>query len=98
MAPYSSKVQQRCLGVVLDVVYNHLGPRGAPHKHLGPYFHLDGLRLDAVRHLDDGESPSVVAGISDEAALRDVVAHFRERGRQPGPVAGRTQHRRHTGR
>jgi maltooligosyltrehalose trehalohydrolase len=31
---------QRQLGVILDVVYNHLGPRGAPHEHLAPYFDL----------------------------------------------------------
>jgi hypothetical protein len=29
------------LGVVLDVVYNHLGPQGAPHKYLAPYFHTE---------------------------------------------------------
>lgn len=91
----------RGLAVVLDVVHNHLGPAGAPHKHLAPYFdpgrrtpwgkamdlaaprvrawlvdsavgwlrdfHLDGLRLDAVQHLDGGDRP-VVAELADRVA------------------------------
>ncbi|HVS67059.1 MAG TPA: malto-oligosyltrehalose trehalohydrolase [Mycobacteriales bacterium] len=28
---------QRGLAVILDVVYNHLGPEGAVHQHFGPY-------------------------------------------------------------
>ena len=88
------------LGVVLDVVYNHLGPQGAPHKYLAPYFHteaktpwgksmnfnqpgheqvrlvmaesarrwladfhLDGLRLDTVQHLNTDGFRSVTEDI-----------------------------------
>ncbi|HEY6423192.1 MAG TPA: malto-oligosyltrehalose trehalohydrolase [Pseudonocardiaceae bacterium] len=50
----------RGLGVVLDVVYNHLGPSGAYLDRFGPYFagnniwgpalNLDGPQSDEVRH------------------------------------------------
>jgi malto-oligosyltrehalose trehalohydrolase len=88
---------QRGLAVLLDVVYNHLGPEGNYLADFGPYhsrkhrtpwgpafnfdgrksrpvrdfvlqnmrywmdeFHLDGLRVDAIRSMRDDSEPSIL--------------------------------------
>ena len=101
------------LAVILDVVYNHVGPEGNYLADFGPYFsnqhhtpwgeafnfddresqhvrqfiienaifwldiyHLDGLRLDAVRFIQDDSDVTMLD------ALRQAVAdHFRPAGR-----------------
>jgi maltooligosyltrehalose trehalohydrolase len=112
---------RRGLAVLLDVVYNHLGPRGAPRKHLAPWFssagrtpwgkamnlaapevrhwivdgavgwlhdfHLDGLRLDAVLHLDGGPRPVVAEMAERVAGLAGVPRWLVGEVRPPRPVA-----------
>src|SRR5262249_18541662 len=65
--PYGLKTlvdacHQNCMAVILDVVYNHLGPEGNYLPNFGPYFteqyktpwggalNFDGANSDEVRH------------------------------------------------
>ncbi len=100
----------RGLGVVLDVVYNHVGPSGAYLDRFGPYFagrniwgpalnldgpdsaevrryvidnalmwlrefHVDGLRLDAVHALVDGNATHLLEELATE--VEALSAHVR---------------------
>lgn len=93
----------RGLAVILDVVYNHLGPEGNYLGEFGPYFtrryhtpwgsawnfegadsrpvrdyiiqnalywitefHIDGLRLDAIRFMFDASETPIVSELNDE--------------------------------
>jgi len=61
LAALCDAAHEQGLAVLLDVVYNHLGPEGSVHEHFGPYFtdryatpwghaiNLDGPGSDAVR-------------------------------------------------
>jgi maltooligosyltrehalose trehalohydrolase len=102
---------QRGLAVILDVVYNHIGPEGNYWGNFGPYFskkhrtpwgdafnfdeadcrevrrfirdnvnfwitefHLDGLRLDAIRLMADHSPQTIVESIIlDTNALRQTT-------------------------
>ncbi|MDF1754756.1 MAG: malto-oligosyltrehalose trehalohydrolase [Verrucomicrobiales bacterium] len=96
---------QKGIAVILDVVYNHIGPEGNYLANFGPYFskghttpwgeafnfdethskevrqyirdnvtywieefHLDGLRLDAIRLMFDNSEISIVEDIANDVA------------------------------
>ncbi|HTJ69982.1 MAG TPA: malto-oligosyltrehalose trehalohydrolase [Actinospica sp.] len=60
----------RGLGVLLDVVYNHLGPSGNYLAEFGPYFtDTHGTPWGAAVNLDDAGSDEVRAFIIDNALL-----------------------------
>ena len=101
---------QRGLGVILDVVYNHLGPEGNYLADFGPYhsrkhhtpwgpglnfdgrqsgpvrefvlgnmrywmenFHLDGLRVDAIRSMRDDTMRPIIADMG--SVIADLQSH-----------------------
>ncbi len=60
----------RGLGVVLDVVYNHLGPSGNHLEEFGPYFtDRYGTPWGAALNLDDASSDEVRRFVIDNAIL-----------------------------
>ena len=60
----------RGLGVVLDVVYNHLGPSGNHLEEFGPYFtDRYGTPWGAALNLDDAQSDEVRRFVIDNAIM-----------------------------
>ncbi len=75
LARFVDACHARGLGVVLDVVYNHLGPSGNRLSDFGPYFtNRYGTPWGDALNLDDADSDPVHQFILDNAAmwLRDL--------------------------
>ena len=90
----------RGMGVVLDVVYNHLGPSGAYLDRFGPYFagsniwgptvNLDGSLLRAGAPLRDRQRADVAARLPRRRpAPRRRARPARHAGHPPAGAAGR---------
>ncbi len=74
------------LGVVMDVVYNHLGPEGNYLPEFGPYFsayqtqwgsppvNCDGLRFDAVHAIIDQSATHILEALATEVDA--LAAHL----------------------
>ena len=87
----------RGLGVLLDVVYNHLGPSGAYLDRFGPYFagrniwgpslNLDGPHSDEVRRLRDRQRADVAARLPRRRAAAGRRARPASTPRHP-PAGG----------
>ncbi len=87
------------LGVVLDVVYNHLGPAGNYLAEFGPYFsdrhqtnwgaavNFDGPGSDEVRRFVDRQRPHVAAGLPRRRTAPRRRARHRRHVRRAHPRA-----------
>ncbi len=70
LARFVDASHARGLGVVLDVVYNHLGPSGNRLSDFGPYFtNRYGTPWGDALNLDDADSDPVRQFILDNAAM-----------------------------
>ncbi len=70
LARFVDACHARGLGVVLDVVYNHLGPSGNRLSDFGPYFtNRYGTPWGDALNLDDADSDPVHQFILDNAAM-----------------------------
>ncbi len=70
LARFVDASHARGLGVVLDVVYNHLGPSGNRLSDFGPYFtNRYGTPWGDALNLDDADSDPVHQFILDNAAM-----------------------------